>query len=130
MLGISGLTHNIFYFFPFDNRFPIQPLLEDHQIFRDGLLKLSRISLCDQSFNFHGQVYAVFLILLNFFKINLFVSFRLHCVFIVLCSLSLVAVCGGYSCLPSMGFSLQWLLLLGSTGFRCVGFSSGGTQAQ
>ena len=29
-----------------------------------------------------------------------------------------------------MGFSLQWLLLLQSTGFRCMGFSSCSTQAQ
>ena len=39
--------------------------------------------------------------------------------------------CGeqGYSLLPCAGFSLQWLLLLQSTGSRCVGFSRCGTQA-
>ena len=37
--------------------------------------------------------------------------------------LSLVAVSGGYSLLQCTGFSLQWLLLLQSTGSRRVGFS-------
>ena len=35
--------------------------------------------------------------------------------------LSLVAASGGYSSLQYTGFSLQWLLLLQSTGSRCVG---------
>ena len=34
---------------------------------------------------------------------------------------SLVAASGGYSLLRCMGFSLQWILLLWSTGSRCVG---------
>ena len=34
---------------------------------------------------------------------------------------SLVAASGGYSSLRCAGFSLQWLLLLRSTGSRCVG---------
>ena len=40
------------------------------------------------------------------------------------------AVSGGYSLLWCTGFSLRWLLLLQSTGSRCVGFSSCGTGAQ
>ena len=37
---------------------------------------------------------------------------------------SLVVAIGGYSLLQHMAFSLRWLLLLWSTGSRCVGFSS------
>ena len=44
--------------------------------------------------------------------------------------LSLVASSGGYSSLRCVGFSSRWLLLLQSTGSRCVGFSSCGSQAQ
>ena len=36
----------------------------------------------------------------------------------------------GYSSLRCMGVPLQWLLLLQSTGSRCMGFSSCGVQAQ
>ena len=43
---------------------------------------------------------------------------------------SLVAASGGYSSLRCMDFSLRWLLLLWSTGSRCVGFSSCGAWAQ
>ena len=43
--------------------------------------------------------------------------------------LSLVVASGGYSSLRCKGFSLQWLLLLQSTGFRSAGFSSCGTRA-
>ena len=44
--------------------------------------------------------------------------------------LSLVVASGGYSSLQCVGFSLLWLLLLQSTGSRCMGFGSCGTQAQ
>ena len=44
--------------------------------------------------------------------------------------LSLVAASGGYSSSRCMDFSLRWLLLLQSTGYRCAGFSSCDTQAQ
>ena len=44
--------------------------------------------------------------------------------------LSLVAASGGYSSLWCVGFSLQWLLLLWSTGSKRVGFSSCGTRDQ
>ena len=65
-------------------------------------------------------------------KINLFILFIyfwLCWVFIVVHGLSLVAVSRGYSLLQCVGFSLQWLLLLRSTGSRHAGFSSCGTQA-
>ena len=41
---------------------------------------------------------------------------------------SLVVVSGGYSLLRCAGFSLRWLLLLQSTGSRCIGFSSCGLR--
>ena len=45
------------------------------------------------------------------------------------CGFSLAAASGGYSSLRCAGFSLQWLLLLRSTGSRRTGFSSCGTWA-
>ena len=48
----------------------------------------------------------------------------------LLCGLSVVAASRGYSSLPCVGFSPQWLLLLRSTGFRRAGFSSCGLRAQ
>ena len=41
-----------------------------------------------------------------------------------MCGLSLAAASRGYSSLGWVGFSLQWLLLLWSTGSRHVGFST------
>ena len=64
-----------------------------------------------------------------FFKNYLFIYFWLCWVFVALCGLSLAAVSGGYSSLRCAGFSLQWLLLLQSTGSRCAGFSSCSLQA-
>ena len=63
-------------------------------------------------------------ILLTFF------FFWLRWVFIAAHGLSLVAVSKGYASLRCVGFSLQWLLLLRSTGSRHAGFSSCGTRAQ
>ena len=60
----------------------------------------------------------------------LFIYFWLHWVFVAACGLSLVAVSRGYSSLQCAGFSLRWLLLLRSTGSRCMGFSSCGAWAQ
>ena len=40
------------------------------------------------------------------------------------CRLSLVAKSRGYFSLQCMGFALQWLLLLWSTGSRCTNFSN------
>ena len=64
------------------------------------------------------------------FKIYLFIYLWLCWVFVAVRGLSLVAVCGASSRLWCTGFSLQWLLLLQSTGSRCAGFSSCGTRAQ
>ena len=44
----------------------------------------------------------------------------LHWVFVAVCGLSLVAASGAYS-VRCAGFSLRWLLLLRSTGFRHAG---------
>ena len=53
----------------------------------------------------------------------------LHWVFFAACGLSLAAVSEGYSSLQCEGFSLQWLLLLRSTGSRRAGFSTCSTGA-
>ena len=85
--------------------------------------------LCDFCFSFLPFVITFFV----FFKfiflfINLFYLFiylfRLRWVFVAALRLSLVAASGGYSSLHCTGFSLRWLLLLRSTGFRRAGFSS------
>ena len=55
--------------------------------------------------------------------------FWLRWVFVGACRVSLVAVSGSYTSLRRVGVSLQWLLLLRSTGSRRVGFSSWGTWA-
>ena len=63
----------------------------------------------------------------SIFKKNLFILFIyfwLHWVFVAVCRPSLVAASRGYSSLLCTGFSLQWLLLLRSTGSRHAGFSS------
>ena len=57
------------------------------------------------------------------------IYFWLCWVFVAARRLSLVAVSGGYSSLRCTGFSLRWLLLLRSTGFRRKGFSSCGSRA-
>ena len=66
-----------------------------------------------------------------FFKFIYFIYYFLLCwVFVAARGLSLVAASGGYSSLWCAGFSLQWLLLLWSTGSRHPCFSSCGTRAQ
>ena len=72
---------------------------------------------------------CLFFFLILFFKFIYFIYFWLCWVFIAVCGLSLVGASGGYSPLRCMGFSLQWLLLLRSTGSRCAGFSSCSTRA-
>ena len=66
-----------------------------------------------------------------FFKkyFYLFIYFWLCWVFIATCGLSLVVASGSYSSLRCTGFSLQWLLLLQSTGSRHAGFGSCGSRA-
>ena len=68
-----------------------------------------------------------FIYLFNLFFIYLFLWLRW--VFVAARGLLLVVVSGGYSSLRCEGFSLPWLLLLRSTGFRHVGFSSCGSRA-
>ena len=75
----------------------------------------------------HAKRFTFFLS--NLF-IYLFIYFWLSWVFIAARGLSLVVASGGYSLLQCVGFSLQWLLLLRSTGSRRMGFSSCGTRAQ
>ena len=71
-----------------------------------------------------------FTIIAHFLKnIYLFIYFWLRWVFIAAHRLSLVAVSRGYSSLRCAGFSLQWLLLLQSTGSRHAGFSSCDSRA-
>ena len=70
-----------------------------------------------------GALYIVF------FFFNLFIYPWLRWVFAAARGLSLVVASGGHSSLRCAGFSLQWPLPLGSTGSRCVGFSSCGSQA-
>ena len=55
------------------------------------------------------------------FALYLFLSFWFLWVFVALRQLSLVAERGCFSSLQCAGFSLQWLLLLHSTGFRHTG---------
>ena len=53
----------------------------------------------------------------------------MHWVFVAVRGLSLVAASGCYSSLQCAGFSSRWLLLLRSTGSKCVGFSGCGARA-
>ena len=70
-------------------------------------------------------------IFLKIYLINLFIYYNwLHWVFVAAHGLSPVVASGGYSSSWCMGFSLRQLLLLRSTGCRCVGFISCGTWAQ
>ena len=50
-----------------------------------------------------------------------FIYFWLRWVVFAVRGISQVAVSGGYSSLQRVGFSMRWLLLLQSTGFRRVG---------
>ena len=69
---------------------------------------------------------SVFFFVFFFFLRCICVSLGLHC-----CTQAFSS-CDerGYSLLWHTGFWLQWLLLLQSTGSRCVGFSSCGTWAE
>ena len=66
----------------------------------------------------------------KFWGFFVFFVFWLGWVFIDACGLSLVAESRGYSSFWCVGFSLQWLHLLRSTGSRLAGFSSCSTGAQ
>ena len=66
-----------------------------------------------------------------FFFLNKFIYLFLAALsFVAARGFSLAAMSGSYSSLQCVGFSLQWLLLLRSTGSRHAGFSSCGTRAQ
>ena len=91
---------------------------------------------CQEKFfkNSISNVYQIIHLLkihiLSFFKIYFIYYFWLCWVFIAVCRISLPAASRGYSSLRCTGFSLQWLLLLQSTGSRHAGFSSCSTQVQ
>ena len=91
-----------------------------------------KIAFCNLNEYIYIYIYIfIYIFALSiFFKINLFIYFWLHWVFVAVCGLSLVAVSRGYSLLRCVGFSLRWLLLLRSTGSRHAGFSSCGLGAQ
>ena len=72
----------------------------------------------------------LFIYLSIYLSIYLCIYLSLRWVFAAARGLSLVVESRGYSLLQCAGFSLWWLLLLRSTGSRCPGFSSYGTQAQ
>ena len=74
--------------------------------------------LCQVEFRLYSFIYLFILFI-----------FWLCWVFVAVCRLSLVAANGAYSSLWHVGFSLQCLLLLWSTGSRCTGFSSCGAWA-
>ena len=86
------------------------------------------LSACNMLAIMPGKI--TFTLFFLFLFINLFIYFWLRWVFIAARRLSLVVSSGGYSSLWFVGFSLQWLLLLQSTGSRHAGFSSCGTRAQ
>ena len=98
-----------------------------------ALLSLQAQALTNTSHRSDGVFlfWGVFFYFLNLFIYLLFILifFWLCWVFVAARGLSLVAASGGYSSLRCAGFSLRWLLSLWSTGSRCTGFSSCGSQA-
>ena len=89
----------------------------------------SKVQFICVLFFFFFNKFSLALCCFFFFSlINLF-YFWLLWVFVAMRGLSQVAVSGGYSSLWCVGFSLQWLLLLQSTGSRRAGFSSCGSWA-
>ena len=88
---------------------------------------LSCLSQTRETYKYVGPEILCIFILLSFF--NKLIYFWLLLVFVAACRLPLVVMSGGYSSLQCADFSLRWLLLLRSTGSRCVGFISCGAQA-
>ena len=74
-----------------------------------------------QKIGSRNTVYQVVLLILSGFFFFYLFFFWLRWVFLAARGLSLVAASGGYSSLLCAGFSLQWLLLLRSTGSRGAG---------
>ena len=85
----------------------------------EGMLNYCTYTISDSSFYIFYKIYLF---------IYLFIYLWLCWVFVAARGLSLVAASGGNSLLQCAGFSLQWLLLLQSTGSRHMGFSSCGTR--
>ena len=75
------------------------------------------------------MTYLFLFIFLIFYFILFIYYLWLYWVLAAVCGPSLVAASEGHSSLWCAGFSLQWLLLLRSTGSRQVGLSSCGSQA-
>ena len=87
--------------------------------------KTQSTNQCDYCFS-KVLITATTKVLLKLLFLNLFIylflaALGLRSVFVAACGLSLAAASGGYSSLWCAGFSLQWLLLLQSTGSRHVG---------
>ena len=87
-----------------------------------GAEERARNSLGRRGVDFYLFIFSLFYFL--------FIYFWLCWVLVAARGLSLAAVSRGYSSLRCAGFSLQWLLLLQSTGSRLMGSSSCGTWAQ
>ena len=88
-------------------------------------------SVCSKSLPiFKIGVSYCWLFFFNKFIYLFLIYFWLCWVFVAAHRLSLVETSRGYSTLRCMGFSLQWLFLLRSTGSRRSGFRSCGTWAQ
>ena len=104
--------------------FAFPPATNEGSCCSTSLSAFSVVSLLDFS---HSHRCAVVSHYYYYFLIYLF---WLRWVFVAACGLTLVAASRGYSSLRCVSFSLWWLLLLWSTGSRCAGFSSCGTQAQ
>ena len=75
------------------------------------------LSICSYSLSLRGYARVIKFHLLFIY----FFNFWLPWVSVAVCRLSLVAANGSYSSLQCIGFSLQWLLLLWSTGSRHTG---------
>ena len=90
--------------------------LSEFQLCRNPLLPTCTVIVCQDC---RHKVLSMAWV--TFLK-NLFIYFYfwLCQVFLAGCGLSLVAASGGYFSLWCAGFSLQWLLLLWSTGSRCT----------
>ena len=79
---------------------------------------------------YKGDLILSHILLLNLFpQLEVFFKNKFIYLFTYLFVYLFIYGCIGSSLLRA-GFSLQWLLLLRSTGSRCVGFSSCGTRAQ
>ena len=97
-------------------------MLNTSHFFSQCLYGTLTLEFCESGYEFCiSKPYSFLLLLFSFFN---FIYFWLRWVFVTVHGLSLVVASGGYSPLQFKGFSLRWLLLLWSTGFRRAGFSS------